>query len=201
MENKFNLDEGIIKYFYKPKNKSAENEDSEVAEYQRLSISELLNQASDAADNNDYKKAKKLWEAASKYDDDHACYCLGICYLEGKDVEIDYYKAFEYFVKSANKGNMHAEFYLALCYEYGLGIDINYDLAFEWCQKSAEQDYMFAQYRLAYYYKLNTNLPFADNKTFFWFNKAAEQNYIPAIYMLGECYLEGAAEQRNLVRS
>ena len=61
MENNINYNEGIIKYFYKPDKEYVE-EDNFTNELERLSISELLNQAAEAYDNNKFKKAKELWQ-------------------------------------------------------------------------------------------------------------------------------------------
>ena len=146
MDKRFDLDDGIIKFFYKPdKNYSDELEnvdDKQQNEFERLSTSELLNQASEAAEKNDFQKAKQLWEIAAKYGNDHAEYCLALCYLEGWDSEVNYNLAFKYFKKSAEKGNFRAEYYLAYCYEFVFGTEINSDLEFESCQKSAEKDFV-----------------------------------------------------------
>ncbi len=64
MDKRFDLDDGIIKFFYKPdKNYSDEFEnvdDKQQNEFERLSTSELLNQVSEAAEKNDFQKAKQI---------------------------------------------------------------------------------------------------------------------------------------------
>ncbi|WP_408040668.1 tetratricopeptide repeat protein, partial [Tenacibaculum amylolyticum] len=84
-----------------------------------------------------YKKAFELYQAAAEQGDDFAMTELGILYKYGKGCELNLKKARKWFEKAANLENDKAAYSLGYLYFKGFGnIKQNYNKAFEWFQKS-----------------------------------------------------------------
>jgi TPR repeat protein len=54
---------------------------------------------------------------------------LGICYLDGLDVDVDYSKAFRLLSEASSKGASRATVNLARMYAQGLGVSVNFQEA------------------------------------------------------------------------
>ena len=67
-------------------------------------------------------------------------YKLGICYLDGKEVEIDYDEAIKWLKKAAESGHAKALETLGMCYFEGKGVNKDYDKALDFFYK-AEPNY------------------------------------------------------------
>ena len=122
MQNKFDFDEGIIKLFYKHKENFNEVEN----ETQTRNVKELCDKAVEFYDNEEFEKAAECWMTAARLGDDHAEYCLAICFSKGLGVEANNAEAFKFFLSAAEKGNECAQYGLALCYEYGEGVKTDF---------------------------------------------------------------------------
>ncbi|WP_408040298.1 tetratricopeptide repeat protein, partial [Tenacibaculum amylolyticum] len=84
-----------------------------------------------------YKKAFELYQAAAEQGDDFAMTELGILYKYGKGCELNLKKARKWFEKAANLENDKAAYSLGYLYFKGFGnIKQNYNKAFQWFQKS-----------------------------------------------------------------
>lgn len=135
-------------------------------------------------DSNDYKSALTFFLRAANKGDYNAQYSLGVMYLEGKGVAINYAKALDWFLKSAEQGHMYAQNQIGQMYYSGSGVIKNIDTAIKWISQSAQQGYDVAQYNLGYIYH-----EFYDmDKAFPWFEKAANQGNSSAQYELGNYY-------------
>ena len=99
-----------------------------------------------------YKKAFKLFKKSAKQNNDMAMTDLGILYKYGRGCNLNFNKARKWFEKAAELGNDKAAYSLGYLYLKGFGsIDQDYLKAVYWFEKS---DYPMATYWLGtcYYY-------------------------------------------------
>jgi hypothetical protein len=99
-----------------------------------------------------YKKAFKLFKKSAKQNNDIAMTDLGILYKYGRGCNLNFNKARKWFEKAAELGNDKAAYSLGYLYLKGFGsIDQDYLKAVYWFEKS---DYPMAKYWLGtcYYY-------------------------------------------------
>jgi uncharacterized protein len=68
-----------------------------------------------------------------------AQYNLGVCYEEGRGVEVDYTEAFRWYKKAAEQGDSKAQYNLSYRYYSGEGVVKDYVEAVKWCRMSAMQ--------------------------------------------------------------
>ncbi len=73
--------------------------------------------------------------------DPEAQYQLGMIYLRGDGVEVNWSAAVEWFKSAAEQGHMAAQLALADCYTYGWGVEIDEEKAQYWRNKSSEVEY------------------------------------------------------------
>jgi len=82
--------------------------------------------------NPNFKSAFELFTKAADYGESTAMYQLGLMYLNGNYVAIDYGKAVEWFRKAITLGEgCFPEYYLARCYHSGKGVSKNEEKARE----------------------------------------------------------------------
>lgn len=65
-------------------------------------------------------------------------YSLGMAYLNGEGIDINYFEAIKWFKLSAIKGNMNAYYQLGICFENGYGVEKNKERARYYYQQAAE---------------------------------------------------------------
>ena len=80
--------------------------------------------------------------------DHEAEYNLGMAYLNGEDVEIDYIEAIKWFKLSAIQQNMKALYQLAICFENGYGTEKNKDRAMYYYQQAAKLGHQKAKIKV-----------------------------------------------------
>ena len=66
---------------------------------------------------------------------------LGLCYLKGEGVPVDYKRGFFLMERSAKQGNMMAQYNLGTLYRIGGGVEPDIDEALRWYRLSAAQGY------------------------------------------------------------
>lgn len=89
----------------------------------QLALAATYDEAAEAAQNQQYDVAYKLFQKAIKENDDPRAYnSLGTLYEKGLGVEQNYQTAVKYYKKAAEKGNVKANGNLAVLYELGRGV-------------------------------------------------------------------------------
>ena len=86
---------------------------------------------------NDFERAVKYWNNASKRDDASAQYSLGLMYEHGQFVDRDIRKATGLLKNSAQAGHPLAQYHLNILYAEDETIGIDFKKAANWYQKSA----------------------------------------------------------------
>jgi uncharacterized protein len=101
---------------------------------------------------------------------------LGICYLDGVDVDLDYREAFRLLTAAAEKGVPRALVNLARMHSLGLGIPKNPSEAISLYEKAARAGEFFAQIELARLYSRGGDVPVDDDAARRWYSSAAAQD-------------------------
>ena len=102
---------------------------------------------------------------------------LGICYMEGKGVDVNPQKAFYWLTKAAENGNIKALNNLGWCYEKGFGVDKNDFQAYSFYKTSALKGHEHAYVNLAQCYMRGVGTQPDTIKAIAWFEKAAELGF------------------------
>ena len=128
-----------------------------------------------------------------------AAYCIGICFYNGIDVEIDKKMAFGFFRKSAVEGYADAEFTVGLFYLNGEKdvVKTNTTAAAQWFAKAAEQEHPKAQLYLGVCYRKGIGVKQDDELGVRWIRKAAEQGIPKAQFYVGTYYADGIVYDKN----
>lgn len=90
--------------------------------------------------NQEYEKAFPLFLESARAGYPKAALYLGLCYQEGKGVNVNSFEAFDWYSVAAESGLDQAQYCLGYCYLNGFGVRIDESLAFSWFLKSAEQN-------------------------------------------------------------
>jgi TPR repeat protein len=98
---------------------------------------------------------------------------LGIYYLNGIDVEVNYQEAFRLLSAAANKGASRAVINLARMYEEGLGIQKNVGEALR-LYKSVSHAEFLALVALGRIYSRGTEVPADPAEAFRWYSAAVK---------------------------
>lgn len=80
--------------------------------------------------------------------DSGAQYSLGMAYLNGEGIAIDYFEALKLFKSSAINGNMNAYYQLGICFENGYGTEKNKDRAMFYYEQAAALGHQKAEAKL-----------------------------------------------------
>lgn len=92
----------------------------------------------------DMARAFDLYKKLATTGDKEYAYMVGMCYYEGKGVQLDLKVAVSWFFKSAShqrgitRGNKDAQYMLGYCYFNGIGVDKNFHDAIKWYKKAAK---------------------------------------------------------------
>ncbi|MBW8039119.1 MAG: SEL1-like repeat protein [Planctomycetes bacterium] len=124
----------------------------------------------------DYKKAFKWFEIASKKGDSQAQLMLGGMYERGQGVGQSYENAFKWYKKAAAQQGIRgssAHYCLGRMYYRGEGTTKSYGAAAEWYTKAAEQGHKLAQYSLANMYYKGEGIVQDYVEAYKWANLAA----------------------------
>ena len=81
--------------------------------------------------------------------DSDAEYNLGMIYLNGEGIAIDFTEAIKWFKLSSAQNNMKADYQLALCLEKGIGISKDKNLAMYYYQKAADAGHRKAKEKVS----------------------------------------------------
>lgn len=135
----------------------------------------------------DFQQTLKLAEqgdAAAQFD-------LGVSYIRGEGVPIDYKQAVEWLRKAAQQGDAEAQLWIGVAYANGEGVPQDHKQAAEWYRKAADQGHADAQYNLGVMYANGEGVPQDYKQAVEWYRKAAEQGIKLAQFNLGLNYENG----------
>jgi TPR repeat protein len=118
---------------------------------------------------------------------------LGICYLEGVEVEADHKEAFRLLSAAANQGASRAMANLAYMYAEGLGTTKNFQEALPLYERAAEAGEFLAQVELARMYARGVVVPANPEMARKWYAAAAAQEA-----SVGDCEEAGGPVTRIL---
>jgi len=128
-----------------------------------------------------------------------AQYNLGVMYVYGGGVDIDFVKAVDLFEKAANGGMIDAK--VALCEVYcigGPGVEKNFNKAYLHIKDAAEAGNGKAQCHLGDFYKDGIAVEVDLKKAFEWYSKSYGQGVEESIPKIAEAYFYGDGVEKNL---
>jgi uncharacterized protein len=118
-------------------------------------------------------KALHWFEIAAEKQYSDAQMYLGVMYLYGKKVPINYDKAWCWFNKAASLNNKFAFYYIGEMYYYGQGVEMNTQKAIHWFRLSAINGVTDAQRFLAEHYQIGVGVPPRCHLAIEWYKRAA----------------------------
>lgn len=148
---------------------------------------------------NEIKAFILLTQEKAESGDLHSQYILGLMYVNGEGVSIDYTKAAYWLLKAAQNGNADAQRNLGYLYGNGLGLQRDYDQAVVWYRKAAEQGLASAQVNLGFAYSEGKGVPQNHKIAVEWYKKAAIQGDSWGQHNLARCYIDGEGVSQNFV--
>ena len=86
----------------------------------------------DAYGRGDYGAAWKEWKPLADQGDVKSQYGMGLLYVTGRGVQLDYAEGLSWFRKAAEQGNAKAQFMVGLMHARGRGVTPNLERAVEW---------------------------------------------------------------------
>lgn len=125
----------------------------------------------------DYTKAKDLYELAADAGNPYAMSYLGEIYLRGYGVDPDYAKALEWFEKGATLDNEIAYAFLGSMYQYGDGVDQDYDKAMEYYTKAVDFGSGDAMADIGFMYENGIGVEKDEAKALEWYKKSVDLGY------------------------
>ena len=117
-----------------------------------FAVASNFEQALQAHDSGDFKKAHKLWLIDAEQGDAAAQINLGAMYNLGQGVPQDYKESVKWYRLAAEQGNAQAQTKLGIMYNLGKGVPQDYKASVEWFRLAAEQGDAHAQYNLGLMY-------------------------------------------------
>ncbi|MBU2918693.1 sel1 repeat family protein [Psychrosphaera sp. F3M07] len=153
-----------------------------------------------------YSLALTEWYPLAKERDARAEYYIGIMYLNGLGMPVNYKQGTIWIQRSASQGYAEAQFEFGNLYVAGQKIEQNYDQAIRWLLSAARQGHAGAQFNYGLLYQqgkvpLSSNLmevykqsrsqTFNDQQAFKWYTSAATQGHGAAQNNLAWMYLYG----------
>ena len=158
-------------------------------------VNELIKQADQlfekSKDEEDHKKAFRLYSLADAKGSLYAKACLGCCYCLGKGVSEDKEKGLSLIRISADAGNAKGQCAIGMCYAKGLGVVRSYETAIEYFHKSAEQGNAAAQKNLGICYVKGIGVTQNYEEAVRWSSISATQGNADAQCILCVCYYNG----------
>lgn len=116
---------------------------------------------------------------------------LGMCYLEGINIDKSPEEGVKWLRLSAEQNFPMAIGLLGLCYANGDGVKQSYEESIKWFRKGVELDDETSLNSLGYAYAKGQGVPQSHEKAAELYRKAAEHGLAPAQYNLANCYDTG----------
>ena len=149
----------------------------------------------------DYTQALEYYQKAANLGYAKAQCGLGLMYVAGEGVNVNFEKAAELFIKSANQGNDIAQGMLGVMYENGEGVKLDYSKAIEWYLKAANQNNAQAQNNIGKMFFAGRGVEKKESTALDWFQKAAENGDLEAQNNLGWMYSNGRGTDQDYVKA
>lgn len=122
---------------------------------------------------------------------------VGVAYVFGDGVSVNYAEAVSWFRKSAEQGCAVGQYQLGFCYDNGKGVSEDKAQAVKWYSKAANQGHIQAQADLAKCYFGGVGVEKDYSKGIAWARKAAEQGDLDSYYLIGWSYAEGVGVEQD----
>lgn len=160
--------------------------------------SSILQQAWEAYNIGQYKKAVSLLQPLAMDGNPRAQVILGRCYENGTGVPQDMAVAAKWYQLAAEKNDSEGQVLLAYQYAYGTGLAKNEKKAADLMQRAATAGNPEAQYNLALAYGQGRyTFPKDTAQSFLWAKAAADQGFAQAQQYVGVCYEFGIGVQKS----
>jgi TPR repeat protein len=137
----------------------------------------------------DYTKAAHWFDAAANHGLTGARYSLGLCYLEGKGVDVNVPRALEHIGMAAEQGFALAQYRLGI--EYLESAIPDYGQSLQWLQRAAAQGVTRADGVLGQLYLQGRGVIKNPAMAMQHFRKAADGGLADGQFWLGVCYMKG----------
>ena len=155
-----------------------------------MSFADNYDDALQAANVGDYKKAYQLWLVDAEKGSAVAQRNIGLMYDEGLGVPQNGKKAVKWYRMAAEQGEKLAQYYLGTMFEEGRGIPLDYKDAVKWYRLAAGQGHVKAQYRLGLMYLKGQGVLQNSEIAYAWWSVAASKGHEEA-----RKYKQSAQEQ------
>jgi TPR repeat protein len=137
------------------------------------------------------EKSFKFFKSLYSFDDTDGYFGLGISYLNGHGVNVDYTRAKDYLEIASNRGNAKAKAALGDMHRLGKGVDLNYGLARDYYLEAAKSDEVDALINLGLLHYRKQIKSASEALAFQFMNKASSFENANAYYWLGIFYDKG----------
>ncbi len=149
-----------------------------------------MDDALNAANFGDYKKAYKLWLVEAEKGSAVAQANIGLLFGDGLGVPQSDKEAIKWYRMAAEQGMPRAQYYLGTTFEEGLGTPQNYKEAAKNYRLAAVQGYANAQYKLGLLYLRGQGVVQSTESAYAWWSVAASRGHKEA-----QRYKDSAQEQ------
>jgi TPR repeat protein len=153
-------------------------------------IADNYDDALQAANVGDYKKAYQLWLIDAEKGSAVAQRNIGLMYDEGLGVPQNGKKAVKWYRMAAEQGEKLAQYYLGTMFEEGRGVPLDYKEAVKWYRLAAGQGHVKAQYKLGLMYLKGQGVLQNSEIAYAWWSVAASKGHEEA-----RKYKQSAQEQ------
>lgn len=163
-------------------------------------ILDAFNEAQRLVSNKDYVNAAKQYRYAAERGFSAAQFYLGLCYLNGYGVDVNFREAFSWLKLAAENADMpwiEAFTPLAYCYYGGLGVTKNLSEALRWYRKGADSGNVEAQYCLGLAYDNGEGVMQDYEEAAKWYLLAAEKGHMGAANNLATLYMRNCAKPHD----
>ncbi len=161
-----------------------------------------FDEANKALQNNQTKKAIKLFELSAREGDDNANFQLGKIYYLKKYKRRDLNKAFKYFKKAADYHHLKAKYNLAVIYSLKQFKKHSYKSSYKLFYDLATLDYAKAQYKVGIYLLYGIGVEKDYTMAREWLERAYfKNNYKKAACAIAAIYANGLGVIQNLGRA
>lgn len=165
-----------------------------------------------AYQNKQFTEALSHWYPLAKDNDPQAQYYIGVMYLQGQGLTLDYEQARAWLEQSASAGFIEAQYELGSQYLSGVRFEKNVELGVRWLFSAARKGHTAAQFAVGLLYQENS-IPMSANlmavyqgeqseeanlkQAFKWYESAVLQNHGAAMNNLAWLYLHGKGVEKN----
>lgn len=122
---------------------------------------------------------------------------LGVCYMNGSGVELNYEEAAKWYRLAAEQGNAYGQANLGWCYEHGCGVEQSDEEAVRLYRLAAEQGNAYGQGNLGWCYESGTGVEQDYKEAAKWYKLAADKGTAYAQNNLGTCYRDGIGVEQS----